>query len=98
MTLNGLLHFFLSLLLFRVGLEFFTEKTADVIFKKAFKVDNDKEEFYRLFEKEYIREILFKSGFKVFCEYKIERSFCKAGKKLSKSSCSCIKERIARKF
>lgn len=70
MTLNGLLHFFLSIIIFWVGLEFFTEKTADVIFKKAFKVDNDKEEFYRFFEKEYIEKYYSNPGSKSFANIK----------------------------
>ena len=62
--------FFPFYYIFWVGLEFFTEKTADVIFKKAFKVDNDKEEFYRFFEKEYIEKYYSNPGSKFFTNIK----------------------------
>ena len=56
--------FFLSIIFFGLDLNFLQKKTADVIFKKAFKVDNDKEEFYRFFEKEYIEKYYSNPGSK----------------------------------
>ena len=62
--------FFPAYYIFWVGLEFFTEKTADVIFKKAFKLDDDKTEFYRFFEKEYIEKYYSNPGSKSFANVK----------------------------
>ena len=62
--------FFPAYYIFWVGLGFFTEKTADVIFKKAFKLDDDKTEFYRFFEKEYIEKYYSNPGSKSFANVK----------------------------
>jgi hypothetical protein len=41
-----------------------------VIFKKAFKLDDDKTEFYRFFEKEYIEKYYSNPGSKSFVNVK----------------------------